>query len=175
MKKLSLTYLAAVLLVALTPALSYAMPWSWDMFRQPSHRAQKDIAPNPPEGTVPVTGRPYYMKDRASAVKVKNPAAATSESIERGKLKYETYCLPCHGVLGKGDGPVGVKYVTPTDLSSEYVQNKPDGDIFFTITSGGLAIMPSYGDSVPLEERWHIVNYIKNAFNPKKASKTVSK
>ena len=155
-------------LMFVTPGLSQAMPWSWDMFSQPSHKAQEDKAPERPSGVVPVAGQSVPVKDRADAGRLRNPIAPTEASIERGRLKYRTYCGPCHGDGGKGDGLVGQKYVTPTDLTAEYVQGKPPGDIYYTITSGGLAIMPSYGDSVPVEDRWHIVNYIKNALGEKK-------
>jgi len=146
------------------PALSNAMPWSWDMFDQPSHKAQEEKALAQPKGTVPTTGKPFYLEDRDGAEKLKNPVASTKESLERGKTKYSIHCATCHGDSGKGDGPVGLKFAPPTDLTDEYVQDKPDGDIYYTITYGGLAIMPSYGAAVSNEDRWHIINYIKKAF-----------
>jgi len=147
------------------PQLSGAMPWSWDMYDQPSHKAQEEEAPAQPEGIVPTTGKPLHIVEREDAEKLKNPVPVTEESLERGKDRYNIYCATCHGDTGKGDGPVGLKYAPPTDLSDEYVQTKPDGDIYYTITYGGLVIMPSYGDSVLYLDRWHIVNYIKQTFN----------
>lgn len=144
-----------------------AMPWSWDMFNQSNHRAQKEPAPQQPEGTVTTAGKPYYAKDRDAAARLKNPFQADKASVERGKARYTIFCATCHGDGGLGDGLVGQKYVAPTVLIDDYVQNKPDGDIFYTITTGGLAIMPSYADSVPAEDRWHIVNYIKNGLKAK--------
>ncbi|MFQ5736753.1 MAG: c-type cytochrome [Thermodesulfobacteriota bacterium] len=152
---------AALLTVAL-PGAASAMPWSWDLFNQPSHKAQEDVAPPTPEGIVPASGI-TYVKDRADAARLVNPQKATEESIKRGENRYKTYCLTCHGETGHGDGPVGLKYITPTDLATDYVRTKPDGDIFYTITYGGLAIMPSYEESVSPEDRWHIVNYIKHS------------
>src|SRR2546425_12222420 len=35
-----------------------------------------------------------------------NPRTRTSESINRGRFLYETYCLVCHGPAGRGDGPI---------------------------------------------------------------------
>lgn len=159
--------LAIILSVTVFAGNASAMPWSWDLFNQPNHRAQKEPAPPQPEGTVTTAGKPYYAKDRDAAAKLRNPFPADSTSVERGKARYTIFCATCHGDGGKGDGLVGQKYVAPTDLTSDYVQTKPDGDIFFTITNGGLAIMPSYADSVPADDRWHIVNYIKNSFKGK--------
>ncbi|MDP2688618.1 MAG: cytochrome c [Deltaproteobacteria bacterium] len=139
------------------------MPWSWDMFSQPSHKAQEDIAPATPEGIVPASGV-TFVRERADAGKLANPFnEATDDSVKRGKNRYGIYCATCHGDTGHGDGPVGQKYITPTDLTTDYIRTKPDGDIFYTITYGGLAIMPSYGESVAPEDRWHIVNYIKHS------------
>ena len=172
MKLKELTRIRAIALsaalAALVPAAAFAMPWSWDMFTQPSHKAQEEPALSRPAGTEPFNKMPIRFKDRAEAAKFKNPADPAIESIERGKAKYTVYCATCHGDGGKGDGIVGQKYVAPTDLTGEYVQGKAAGDIFYTITYGGLAIMPAYGDSVPEEDRWHIVNYIKDAFSLKK-------
>ena len=54
-------------------------------------------------------------------------------------------------------------------MTAEYIQNYPDGWIWGTITYGS-AIMPAYGVPGPQggsndlspEERWHVVNYVKN-------------
>ena len=152
----------ALFCAALTGA-AQAMPWSWDMFDQGSHKAQEDVAPATPEGTVPTSGI-LYVKDRDDSVRLINPfGGATEESISRGKNRYGIYCATCHGDTGHGDGLVGQKYITPTDLTTDYVRTKPDGDIYYTITYCGLAIMPSYGESLSAGDRWHIVNYIKHS------------
>jgi mono/diheme cytochrome c family protein len=165
-------YVVAVTAVIMTfvSVESFAMPWSWDMFTQPSHKAQEEPALSRPEGTIPFNKRPIKLKDRSEAVSVVNPFNSTTESVERGKVKFTIYCAVCHGNGGKGDGTVGKKYVPPTDLTSKYIQDKMAGDIFYTITYGGLAIMPAYGDSVSEEDRWHIVNYIKDTFGTKKSN-----
>ncbi len=153
----------------LLPAPASALPWSWDMFDQISTKAQEGPALPVPEGSVPRNAE-VKLKTRDAAAKLKNPVAPTKESIERGKYKYSISCAACHGDGGKGDGLVGQKYVGPTDLTSEYAQGKSDGDIYYTITSGGMVIMPSYGDAVSPEDRWHIVNYIKHVFGKKDAA-----
>lgn len=158
------------LLAVMLPGIGHAMPWSWDMFRQISPKAQRDAPPPTPEGIVSTEGKPYYAPDRYSASAVKNPYASTAESVARGKVMYGIYCATCHGNTGKGEGLVGQKYVPPTDLTTDYIQSKPDGELYYTITYGGLAIMPSYGDSMNKDDRWHIVNYIKNTLKPAPAA-----
>lgn len=157
----------AILSVALSPGVAMAWPWSWDMYYQPSHRAQKTPAPPKPEGTVSTNGKPFYAKNKQEADSLINPFAPTQDSFNRGKKRFAIFCEVCHGPGGKGDGPVGKKFVRPTDLTLPYIQQKTDGYIFYTIEHGGLFIMPSYGDSIPSEDRWHIINYIKNGLTDK--------
>lgn len=150
------------------PGLAFAMPWSWDMFSQPSHKAQEEKALDYPEGTVPTKGSeiklPAWAHESEEAKSLKNPVEPTTASIDRGRVMFVTHCATCHGRRGKGDGPVGKKYVPPTDLTSAYVQEKlTEGQIYYTITYGGRAIMPVYSDSLEVEDRWHIVNYIRHA------------
>ncbi|MDZ4246264.1 MAG: cytochrome c, partial [Dehalococcoidia bacterium] len=86
------------------------------------------------------------------------------ESFVRGKALYNIYCAICHGDTGHGDGKLGKKYMTPSDLTSDYIKKVPDGSIYFTITYGGVGKdeeMPGQGDAISPEDRWHIVNYIK--------------
>ena len=149
------------------PVTAMAMPWSWDFFTQPSHKAQEEKALPVPEGTVNTKGR-LSLKNREEAANLKNPVSPTPKSIERGKFVFDTYCATCHGETGQGDGIVGQKFVPPADLTSDYVQSKPDGDIYYTITSGGLAIMPMQGDAILPEDRWNVVNYIKSVLSLKK-------
>ncbi|VAW36714.1 hypothetical protein MNBD_DELTA02-668 [hydrothermal vent metagenome] len=164
-------FLALLLTLVALPATVSAMPWSWDMFKQPSEKAQEHPALPTPKDTVPFDSRLSYAADRAVAQTLANPVEATKASLERGKYKYDTYCAVCHGAGGKGDGPVGKKFVPPTDLTGAYVQDKPDGDIFYTITNGGMFIMPPYGDAMEQVDRWHIVNYIKHVLGDNTAAK----
>ncbi len=163
-KKISLIYLGALLLL-LSPALASAMPWSWDMFDQPSYKAQEGTPPPTPEGTVPVRGRPEPLTTKEEAVNIRNPIRPTDESLARGKAVFGIYCALCHGEKGRGGGKLGKKYMSPSDLTSDYVQKLPDGAVYFIITYGGLAEddeMPGQGDAIPPEDRWHLINYMKH-------------
>jgi cytochrome c553 len=159
----TLAFCAAFLIATISlTGTGWSMPWSWDQFDQPSFKAQEDSPPPTPEGIVRYNKPPLIIKDRESAGSAKNPFSPDEASLARGKFIYKTYCAVCHGETGHGDGPVGKKYVPPTNLTEEYVQGKSDGDIYYTITYGGLAIMPYYRDSINPEDRWHLVNYIKD-------------
>ena len=92
---------------------------------------------------------------------------AQAEDMNGVKLLADA-CAVCHGTSGKGDGIVGKKFIPPTDLTGKYIKMKPDGDIYFTIRYGGLAVMPQYGDAIPPIDRWHIINYIRTGFPDKR-------
>lgn len=161
MKRMTDLLLLASYFLLLTSDPAWALPWSKDMFTQPSIKAQEDLPPRPPKGIVPFQRREKGIRDRWEAAAAQNPVAADIRSVARGKALFETYCLVCHGVKGVGDGIVGKKFLPPTDLSGRYVQEEPDGEIYYTITYGGLAVMPLYGDAIPPEDRWHLINYIR--------------
>ena len=150
----------------------WAFPWDRDMVDQPSAKPQESPAPLEPDA-VPVVGgetlpapttEAGMFEAKEAAVTVQNPIPATAESVALGKYLYEINCLVCHGVEGRGDGPVGALLATsPVDMHDAYTQDQADGQLFFTITRGRVT-MPYYRDALSHEERWHVVNYLRAAF-----------
>lgn len=88
------------------------------------------------------------------------------ESIAMGKELYNIYCKVCHGKTGAGDGHLftsGLFPAKPTSLIDSYVQDKPDGEIYFVITAGSISgLMAPHGLQVTPNERWMIINYIRS-------------
>lgn len=117
-----------------------------------------------PVGSVPRTGGElYYPKEeREAAALRKNPIPATPESVTRGGALYTIYCVPCHGASGKGDGLVSPKFVPPPDLTNADLQKGRTDGYWQSYLSVGGAIMPSYGEALTPEERWHVVNYVRS-------------
>jgi mono/diheme cytochrome c family protein len=168
--------IAAALLLIGHAAAGWGYSWNKDMVDQPSAKPQESEAPADPGGT-PVTGgetMPAPTTERGmfdakdAAVSVPNPVPATPESIARGRSFYITNCLVCHGEDGRGDGPVGKKFTdpSPVDLNDDYTQDQADGQLFFTLTRGRVA-MPFYRDALNPEERWDVINYVKTEFGEK--------
>jgi len=148
---------------------SFAFEWDEDMRNQPSIKPQEtQVITNP--SSVPLSGKesilpPENMSElvqaRLRASNLENPVSKSGESLNRGKNAYDIHCAVCHGAQGHGDGIVGKKYVPdPMNLTIDYVQLQPDGQLFYTISHGSIA-MPYYRDVIPTIDRWHIVNYIK--------------
>ena len=90
----------------------------------------------------------------------KNPQPADKKTIEQGEKVAKINCVSCHGPLGKGNGPAAVALnPKPADWTSKRVQDEPDGEIFWKITTGRGA-MPSWRH-VPENDRWAVVRYVR--------------
>jgi mono/diheme cytochrome c family protein len=99
---------------------------------------------------------------------VKNPLAGNTDILKYAKVIYTTYCGPCHGTKGKGDGPAAAGLQKkPADHSSENVQQQTDGALYWMITAGHTP-MPSYKATLPDNQRWELVNYIRTLASTKK-------
>ncbi len=93
-----------------------------------------------------------------------NPIPPNADSIADGEALYLKNCVPCHGLSGAGDGPVGLSLnPPPADLTQHTVPGvHPDGRLYNWISSGVEgSIMPAFDKTLSDEERWHIVNYIR--------------
>jgi mono/diheme cytochrome c family protein len=140
--------------------------WFSTMVTQRSIRPYAKLRP-PVEGTVPVTGLTAVV-DADAAERIANPRTRTSESVNRGKFVYETYCLVCHGETGRGDGPVssagGGPFAGVRSLVTDTVARRSDGYLYGVIVNAqvmGRGLMPRYGDKIAGADRWDLVNYIR--------------
>lgn len=94
--------------------------------------------------------------------------ALTEDTLRTGRVRFETFCAPCHGSDGSGQGMVHLRakslmegtWVPPTDLRLETLQFKPVGELFHGI-SNGVRNMPGYGRQISVEDRWAIVLYLR--------------
>jgi mono/diheme cytochrome c family protein len=151
---------AAVVALAAGLALAYdviKLPIPSNMVDQVSIDYQQGPRLAAPSGAVPIQGPDLIGGQPAS-----QPHAVTSESLQRGKVLFDINCALCHGPAGKGDGKIGAYFVSslPADLTSQKVQNLPDTEIFLVITQGRGA-MPSLAENLAREDRWDVVNYVR--------------
>ncbi len=57
------------------------------------------------------------------------PAVATAGDAAAGKVVFDTNCMTCHGMTGKGDGPLSAALdPKPRDLSTGEFKFDTDGD-----------------------------------------------
>lgn len=115
-------------------------------------------------------------KAPARAARKKNPIPADDKSLAAGKAVYLKECLSCHGEQGRGDGSAAKDLnPKPRDLRTAELWEQTDGSLFWKLTEGKKP-MPSYEKLLSEEDRWNVINYIRNAYAPKdSAAATQSK
>ncbi|HXG35223.1 MAG TPA: cytochrome c [Bryobacteraceae bacterium] len=93
--------------------------------------------------------------------------------LERGAFLYSTYCMPCHGAGGAGDGPVALRgYPAPPNLLTGKATQYPDGQLFH-IVSYGQKNMPGYAAQLTQADRWKVILYVR-ALQQEAAQKAVT-
>jgi mono/diheme cytochrome c family protein len=131
------------------------------MVDQPSVKPFEKRMPEAPPGQVPFSGPGSVALTKQEAAALRNPIAPSAKSIARGKLYYGYYCQMCHGNDGRRPGPVGESYVpAPADLTSARVAGMSDGALAYAMVTG-MGHDPVLESTVPLDRRWHIVNWLR--------------
>ena len=161
-----------LMLVALAGAL-ISCDWFTDFKDQPKIEPWESVADSiPPRGnpqnSVPIHGGalPAFVVSYSplpatidSMSALQNPVVADSASLANGGKLYQINCAVCHGVAGRGDGPVARYGFPGITLVSERVQGLSDGYLWGMIRNG-RGLMPSY-NRIEALERWHVVNYMR--------------
>ncbi len=156
-----LTVLGAVVVLSLGWATGLvSLPWTHDLDYQISIKPQ-EMPLYPPDGVVPVGG---HVDDGAKmdADKLVNPVVADTAALRQGANAYSTYCTPCHGAGGEGNGPVAKHLpIPPVDLTRADLQDgRSDGALYHTIRHGNV-IMPGYAYALSPERSWDVVHYVR--------------
>ena len=98
------------------------------------------------------------------AAQIRNPIAATAESIGEGKRLYQRHCASCHGSNAEG-GPGNDLIPAAPDLTDkEWKHGSTDGEIFSVIKNGvppDLNMIP-FGDQMKDTDIWNVVNYLRS-------------
>jgi mono/diheme cytochrome c family protein len=124
--------------------------------------------------TVCVIARQAVGNGDPEAAKIKNPVAATPESIAAGQKTFQTLCAGCHGKDAKGGIIISVIEdrggTQPPDLTDEkWDHGSSDGEIFMVLKKGVAPdyFMAPWDSRTSDTEMWNMVNYIKS-LSPKK-------
>ncbi len=96
-----------------------------------------------------------------SAEALKNPFKGNANATVEGKHIFEQMCVLCHGIKGKGNGEAGLTLERkPANFLALKVKNETDGVIFWKLNNGKPP-MASYEELLTEEQRWKLVNYIR--------------
>jgi putative copper resistance protein D len=95
------------------------------------------------------------------AAKVKNPVAASAESVAAGRRVYTRMCSRCHGPEGKGDG-TAASVAVPDLTDDKWDYGATDGDMFAVIHDGVSADMDGYAARLSDTDIWNVVNFVRS-------------
>jgi len=128
-----------------------------NMADQPSIGYQEGPRLLPPGDAVPVAAEPIVLDTLLI-----NPIQADFVSLQRGEILFSIHCTLCHGISGKGDGPIAKYYEKqpPSDLTATYIVFMFDGNLYRTI-SRGFGEMPGLSENLTPRERWDVINYLR--------------
>lgn len=172
----------------LIAGLAWASPWDIDMIDSQGFKAYEwKMRQSVPEGSLQraagaITqpgGIGTYQTDYiapgdrmgASTDTMAAPYPVDPATVETGAHMFRVTCAPCHGLEGKGGGPVtkmdpaaGInRFPLPAPMLSgpgSVTATRSDGYLYYTIRNGG-ALMPAYGISLTDRERWAVVAYMR--------------
>jgi mono/diheme cytochrome c family protein len=89
------------------------------------------------------------------------PFPVTADVLARGQERFDVYCTPCHGFLGRGDGMIVQRgFKQPPSFHTERLRLSPPG-YYFDVISHGFGAMSDYAAQVPVRDRWAITAYIR--------------
>ncbi|HYK82561.1 MAG TPA: cytochrome c [Gemmatimonadales bacterium] len=166
MRRLALAATALLLAACNPDDVVHRIGWFATMRHQRNIKPYAMMLP-PVPGTVPVTGVEPPV-DLKTADRLGNPRTRTSQSLNRGRFLFETYCLVCHGSTGRGDGPissaVGGPFFGVRSLVNDTIARRSDGYLYGVLVNAqamGRGLMPVYGDKVRGDDRWDVVNYVR--------------
>ncbi len=145
-----------------------------DMYNQPKYKTYRPSpffddgrSARPPVPNTVAVGQfqtdPVFFTGKTADGSYANdlPFPFTPEVISRGETRYNSFCLPCHGMLGDGNGVIAQRgpMVVPT-LHQDRLREAPLG-YYVDVITNGFGRMFSYGARVPVEDRWAIAVYVR--------------
>lgn len=86
----------------------------------------------------------------------------TWDKVHAGEDVYDSLCVSCHGVYGRGDGPMASALpAPPRDLSSPPYQSQANDEDLFRIISEGKGAMPGAKDVLKAEDLRAVVAFLR--------------
>lgn len=120
--------------------------------------------------------KPRVPADKLAEVKgLTNRVPANAEAMKESREIFlgKGLCFSCHGKEGRGDGAAGASFnPRPRNFTdADWQKARSDGEIFWAITNGTDYGMIAFENMLSAEERWILVNYIRELGKPVVANK----
>ena len=109
-------------------------------------------------------GDVVIVAQTSAAAALKNPVAATAESIAAGEQLYRKNCAPCHGVKAEGGSGNDLIPASPDLTDATWDHGSTDGAIFDNIKNGVAPDfnMTPWKDQMKDDDIWNVVNYLRS-------------
>ena len=132
------------------------------MTQQPKYTAYQPSSLWPDGASArPIPAGTVARGDLAREAAKQKPPEVTLSLLKRGQDRFATFCSPCHGLSGYGDGMIVQRgFPAPVTYHNDGFR-QIDGQFFFNTMTQGLGAMYSYADRVSVEDRWAIAAYIR--------------
>ncbi len=116
-----------------------------------------------PKEFIPLHYRPTPEDALVAGQELFNPISDTGiADMQRGEKIFSTFCTPCHGVAGLGDGTVVRKgFPPPPSLLAAKAMNLKEGQMFHILTYG-QGNMPSLSSQVSRLDRWRVTAFVRS-------------
>lgn len=117
--------------------------------------------PGAPAVVSPV-GQTEAAAPQPAADPLRNPYPPDAVSLATGQTVFDQNCTPCHGLTGRGDGPLAATLSPPPADLLTHISLHPDIELFRLVRDGKtFTAMPSFGGKLTAEQIWHLVNYLR--------------
>lgn len=93
-------------------------------------------------------------------------------TLQRGAMIFRTNCAACHGMSGRGDGPIsGYQAAPPANLAwlSVRPMNKTYAYMYWVIAEGGAdygSDMPPFKTTLPKRDIAAVISYVQSGPSP---------
>jgi mono/diheme cytochrome c family protein len=105
-------------------------------------------------------------KAPVSADTLVSPYLIEPLTLPQGQEIYTLYCASCHGHQGKADGIAANNLkVKPLKFQDKKVTVQTNGALFWKIREG-RGEMPSFKDMLSDEQKWQLVEYVRDISKP---------
>lgn len=113
-------------------------------------------------GYLPLDYRATAEDAARAGRELNNPLSPNDRMRGRGQELFASFCQPCHGAGGNGDGPVAQRgFPPPPSLSADHARGLADGQIFHILTYG-QGNMPPHASQLSRDERWALVVHVRS-------------